>query len=144
MPTARLIVNEHSSEWAVAWRRILRGSNVPLCQTRSLAHCGQELAASPASVLALELAADNLPALLAALVDWTRRFPLARSIVLGARGTEACDPLVREAGAVHAVFSPQHLASTAVLVKRHLAAAPEPEMTLREAIWSRLPWAAGS
>ena len=143
MPTARLIVNEHSGDWAVAWRRILRGSNVPLCQTRSLAHCGEELAASPASVVAIELTVENLPALLSALVDWKRRFPLARLIVLGARGNEACDPLVREAGAMHAVFSPQDLASAAVLVRRHLAAAPEPEMTLRDAIWSRLPWATG-
>lgn len=139
--TARLIVCERSGDWAIAWKRLLAGTTIPIAETRSLAHCRGELAASPASVVALELTPEKWPASVAALAEWSREFPRARLIALSTRGSEACEGLVREAGALHVAYSPAQLSRVVPLVRRHLARAPRPERTLRELIWDRLPWA---
>ena len=78
MPTARLILCEKTSRWAVALRRALGSRQHVLTQTRSLAQCGRELASSPASLVAVECIADNLDQVLAAIGDWSRRYPHAR------------------------------------------------------------------
>jgi DNA-binding NtrC family response regulator len=139
--TARLIICERSGDWAIAWKRLLSGAALGIAETRSLAQCGEELAASPASVVALEIRPDNLSPAIAALVEWSLEFPSARFIAISARGSEALEPLAREAGALYVVYSPVQLSRVVPLVRRHLARAPQPAMTLREAIWARLPWA---
>lgn len=140
LASSRLIVHERAGEWAVACKRLLRGSGVVVCQTRTATQCRQELTASPASVVALELTADNLSTVLTLLVAYARSYPQARFLVLATRGDEPCEALLREAGAVQVVFSAARLASAIGLVRRHVAQAPPPERTIRETIWSRLPW----
>lgn len=139
MPYARLIVCEKTGRWAVALRRAL-GGRPRVYETRSLAECWDELAASPASWLALEASEANLDKLWGRLATLGHRFPLACAMVCGQRAIAPYEWLLREAGAVHAVFSPRELGGAARLAVRHLAQAPEPTQSPRERIWSRLPW----
>lgn len=139
--STRLIVNQRTLDWSVAWKRALRGSGITICQTRTLTQCGEALAASPASFLALEVAEINFSAVIDAVLSWSQKHPAARFMAMLDRGSAAYEPIVREAGAIHVVHSPLQLESAVRLVKRYLAVAPKPEMTLRDAIWNRLPWA---
>ena len=141
MQLARVIVCEKTGQWAVALRRLLSPAGHRVYETRSWAECWDELARSPASLLALELTPHNGEALLKRLVELAQRFPQARAIVVGERGLERYEWALREAGATHAVFASQRLAAAAArLIERHLALAPQPRLTLRETIGRRLPW----
>lgn len=153
MPLARLIVCEKTGRWAVGLRRefahvapACRAGVVPatlpprVYETRSLADCFVELAASPASLLVLEATETNLENLARRVLEIGRRFPLAAAIVCGERAMSPYEWLLREAGAVHTIFSPRELTPAARLAMRHLANAPEPALSLRERVWNRLPW----
>lgn len=139
MPLARLIVCEKTGRWAVGLRREL-GKAPRVYETRSLADCWDELAASPASYLVLEATEANIEMLTSRLAEVRVRFPLATAIVCGERAMARYEWLLREAGAIHAVFSPRELAPAARLAARHLAAVAEPPIPLRERVWERLPW----
>ncbi len=88
----------------------------------------------------MEVLPQNLVAAAKALGDWSHRFPQARFLVLAARGLEPYELLLREAGALHVVFSPRSLDPLLRLIRRHLARAPQPELTLEESVWAGLPW----
>ena len=164
-----LILLERTSRWAAAFRREMRkaatsrgreslarlvhdngqtvlakdgGPPLPLTlqEIRSLPQCQRELEASPNSVVAVEVLPHNLVAVAKALSEWSRRFPDARFIALAARGLEAHELLLREAGAIHVIFSPRSLSPLLRLIRRHLARAPQPKLTLENYIWARLPW----
>jgi hypothetical protein len=113
---------------------------IPIQEVRSLGQCQRELEAAPHSVVAVEALAQNLISMTKALSDWSRRFPHARFIALAARDLEPHELLLREAGAIHVAFSPRSPASLLRLIRRHLARAPRPELTLEEANWAGLPW----
>jgi len=140
MDVARLIVCEKTGQWAAAIRRAELDLGVRIYETRSLAECWEELAASPASFLALELSATDVEPLLTKLMSLGWSHPAARAAVLAPRGQEPYEWVLREAGAVHVVFSPRQAASILRLAKQHLASAPLQERTLRELIWASLPW----
>ena len=164
-----LIVLERTSRWAATFRREMRKAVQPrgreslarlvhdngqtvrakdsrpllpltLQEIRSLPQCQRELEASPNSVVAVEVLPHNLVAVAKALSEWSRRFPDARFIALAARGLEAHELLLREAGAIHVIFSPRSLSPLLRLIRRHLARAPQPKLTLENYIWARLPW----
>ncbi|MBC7855192.1 MAG: hypothetical protein IAF94_17310 [Pirellulaceae bacterium] len=111
-----------------------------LHEVRSLPECQRELEASPNSVVAAEFQPKNLVAVAKALSDWSRRFGDARFIALASRGLEPHELLLREAGAIHVTFSPRSLSPLLRLIRRHLARAPRPELTLEESMEARLPW----
>ena len=140
MQPARVIVCERTGQWAGTLRRVLSESRDRICETRSLNACWEELARSPASLLALEVTARNGELLVQRLLELPRRFPQARAIVLGEAGWARYEWAVREAGAAHAVFAPRRLPAAARLIARHLALAAQPALPLREAVWQRLPW----
>jgi hypothetical protein len=54
------------------------------------------------------------------------------------------EPQLRETGAAHVAFSPRDLRGAVRLIRRHLARAPQPALTLEESILARLPWPAAS
>ena len=91
-------------------------------------------------MVAVEVLPPNLAAVAKALSDWSRRFPHARFLALAARGLEPHELLLREAGAIHATFSPRSLAPPLRLIRRHLGRAPQIELTLEEVILAGLPW----
>lgn len=139
MPLARLIVCERTGRWAVGLRREL-GTHPRVYETRSLADCWVELAASPASFLLLEATEANVEMLVSRLTELRCGFALSGAMVCGERDMACYEWLLREAGAIHAVFSPRELAPAARVAARHLAAVPEPPVPLRERVWGRLPW----
>ena len=137
--SARLIVCERTGRWAIALRRELAGAGVRVWETRTLDDCWNELAASPASFVVLELSRDR-GRLLEHLARQLREFPLARVSVAADRGQADYEWLVREAGAVHFVHSPRRVGALAQLICRHLAQIPPPQQGFVERIWAGLPW----
>ena len=109
-------------------------------ETRTLEDCWRLLDDSPASLLILELTMSNAQALIERLVDLTDHYPAARAIVCGQRRLRPYEWVVREAGAVEALFSPRRIERAARLVERHMASAPQQDLTFRESVWRRLPW----
>jgi hypothetical protein len=140
MPSARIIVCEKTGQWAIALRRLLAPGGHRVQETRSWPACWAELARHPASLLVVELTAQNAELVLERLTDLPRRFRHARAVVVGDRDLARYEWAVRSAGATHAVFTPRELPPAARLIARHLALAPQPELSLREAVWRRLPW----
>jgi hypothetical protein len=144
MNNPSVIVCERSGIWATSLARHL-GPEIRLRQTRGLEECVRQLAAAPASLLALEVSRGNLPGGLALLVDVGRRFPASRSIVLAERGCERYEWLLREAGAVHFSVSPRESESLARLAVRHFGLATVPladecRGDVTSQIWDALPW----
>ena len=140
-----LILFERTSRWAAAFRREMRNAArlrqpIPIQEVRSPAQCQRELEAAPHSIVALEILPQNLVSMAKAVGDWSRHFPNARFIALAARDLEPHALLLRDAGARHVTYSPRSLSPLLRLIRRHLARAPQPERTLEEAIWARLPW----
>jgi hypothetical protein len=140
MRNARLILCEKNGIWAVALRRELAGTGIRVYETRSRDECRDELAESPASFLGLELTSENIDDVYHFVMVSRDKFPHSRAVVLGLCGTELFECAMREAGVIHATFSPRHLGTVAILVQRHLYARPENGSSLRESIFARLPW----
>lgn len=137
---ARLIALERTGAWAVALRRELPGSGVPVCETRSVPECWEMLQRHPASFVVAELTRSGAPALLHAIAWLERDFPLARVAVVAERSLAAWEWPAREAGAVHFTVSPRQLRPLADLAIRHLEDAPKPQRSVVERIWASLPW----
>jgi len=91
-------------------------------------------------MLAMELIPANIERVIGALGRIGRQYPDARAVVLSQRGLERYEWLLREAGAVHIVFSPRQLTRLASMIKRHLDAVPVVELPLAERILTELPW----
>ena len=143
MSDARVIVCEKTGRWATALRRVLRGPRPCVTETRSLAGCWRELDQAPTSLVALEFAPEHRETILRRLLDLRSRYRWAQAIVLAERGFEPFQWALREAGAVDVLFSPRSLAATARLIQRHVHCVPPAEIDFREAVWCRLPFAAG-
>jgi hypothetical protein len=141
MCTPRLILCETTSRWAVAFRRAIGKRSNVVYETRSLAECGRELATAPASLVAVEATSENLAAVVAAAVGWSRRFPSARTLAMASRAPVETELVLREAGVVAVLRSTREARAAARLVLRHLSRAPVAEMSLLESIFKRLPWA---
>jgi hypothetical protein len=139
----RIIVYERCGQWAIAMRRDLQGAGVDIVETRSLGHCRQALSAAPGSFLVAEMTPSNVESVFRLAASLTREFPLARLAVVTSPGLAPYEWLLREAGAVHCVSSPRHIAPLAQIALRHLASLPPPQQTLVERIWSSLPWGDG-
>jgi len=137
---ARLIIAEHSGGWAAAIRIELAETGVRLWEAGARPVVSSLLAEAPASFLVLELTVKNPPRLLDVLGEMQRGWPDARAAVVADRSLAQWEWLMREAGAVHFLTSPRKLAPLVELACRHLAAAPIPQQTLPESIWSSLPW----
>jgi DNA-binding response OmpR family regulator len=123
LPRARLLVCEKNGDWAVGLRNLAGDGGPRVWQVRSPADCLDGLRTSPASVVAVEATAGNLGAVAGLLCRVTREFRAARTIILAARGLEDHQWWLREAGAVHVVFSVRGLEAVLRVARRHLAAA---------------------
>jgi DNA-binding response OmpR family regulator len=144
MTVAHCIICERSEKWAAALRRPLKLVGHRVVETRSLDDCWAEVAARPASLVAVEATTVNLETLVAWMQRLTATFPRVRVVVLSQRGLESAQWLLREVGAVHVVCSPRHWQPVVRIAQRHLGSAPRPDDTDRQRIWRRLPWADGA
>ncbi len=138
---ARVVVCEKGNQWAVALRRALRPTGYRVVETRSLEECWQELSGRPASFVALELVSGNAEAVIRRLLDLGRRFRHAKAVVLAGRGLESYEWVMREAGAIHVLFSSRDLSAAARLVNQYMQGVSEPAVGFHEAVWQELPWA---
>jgi DNA-binding NtrC family response regulator len=134
-----VIVCERKGAWSAGLRRHLP-REVRLRETRLLADCSSALAEAPGSLVVLELTPANLDGVLELLSDVEARYPLAAVVVVAERNLEACEALLREAGAVHFATSPRTADALARLAARHLARLPQQTGTLAARIWASLPW----
>lgn len=139
MTAARLIVCERSGRWAAAFRR-MAADDLPLRETRSFEQVERELEKLPASVAAIEINGVSAARIASQLAAWTTRYSAARFLLLAEADVADSEPELREAGACHVVYSSRELAATVELVRRHLARAPRPELSLEESILAALPW----
>ncbi|MEN6407565.1 MAG: hypothetical protein ABFC77_13975 [Thermoguttaceae bacterium] len=142
LDSARLIVCERSGRWAAALRRELAEAGVRVWETRTLADCWDELAASPASFVVVEFE-PRTEALLRRMARLPREFPSAHVAIVADRRWNEYHGIMLEAGAVDFVDSPRKMGRLARLACRHLAEAPAPSRSLTERIWDGLPWNAG-
>jgi DNA-binding response OmpR family regulator len=141
MPAARCILCERTGAWAIALRPPLQRTGHRVYETRSLETCWDEILASPASIVGVQVTAENLEQVVSWMCRLRTVFSAVRVIVLGDRGLESCQGLLREVGAVHAVFSPREVQGVVRVIQRHLGAAPDQGASERERVWQRLPWA---
>jgi hypothetical protein len=142
MNTPRVIVCERSRKWALALARHLPSAGV-LRQTRGLKEPRVELTSAPASLLVLELTAENRWGVLALLGDLAEEFPLARAAVLADADMKSHEWLMREAGASFFSSSVRDAQQLARLAERHLSGVVSPGTDLAGQIWDSLPWGDG-
>lgn len=139
-PTARIVVFETTGKWAAALRRIAPKLISSIRETRGWTECRAELRDGPHSALIVELTAENLERTVDRLAELQSSFRHVRPMIVGDRKLRSLEWLMRDRGAVDVAFDVQRLRATARLLQRHLAAAPRPELTMRQSIYARLPW----
>ena len=142
MPVPRLILCEKSPRWATAFRLALSGDPPQVIETRSLASCETELAASPDSLILMEVTEANRFGVLELMDRTSRRHPQARVLIALSEETAALEPLFREAGAIAVLFRTLEVASAARLARRHFQLAPSGPLGPREFAFQRMPWSA--
>ena len=137
---ARLIVCERTGKWAVALRRASTAVALRVYETRSTEECQEEVAASPDSFVAVEATAANLARIAGWLNDVRLQFPRCRLVVLGSRGMESCQWLLREAGAAHVIHSSRQSGEVIRMALRQLRSAATRPRSVHQQVWERLPW----
>jgi hypothetical protein len=135
-----LIVCERTGKWAVALRRAAGSRAVRVHETRSLEECREEIEASPASLVALEATTGNFDEILVWLAEAWRDFPRCHVVILGHRGLQQRQWLLREAGAAHVIHSPRGVDAVLRIASRHLDESNDEEPLTRERLLDRLPW----
>jgi hypothetical protein len=128
--------------WAVAMRRELTATGVRVWETRTLDDAWEELAASPASFIVVELTGDGA-VLLSRMIRLPREYPDARLAVVADRALADHQTMMLEAGAAWFLTSPRAAGRLAQLACRHLAQVPQPPQSMTERVWAALPWGEG-
>ena len=139
MSEPQVILCERSGIWATVLGRHLP-RDVQVLQTRGLSECESALTAAPTALVAIELTHGNLAGVLDLLGELPVRFPLARVVILGEHELRACEPLVREAGAVGFFASPRHLIGLRQTAANHFGQLPAGQADFAESVWAALPW----
>lgn len=139
----QLIVCEKTPRWAIAWRREL-GEQATVIEVRALTHVDDYPTGASPLAIAVDAGAFRSAALLPAIARWTEAG--AAVVVLESPQFAAAEFAFREAGAVHAVFSPSPLEPAARMLRRHWkrrrpAEAAENNPRLEQSVHERLPWA---
>ena len=140
---AQLIICEKRGLWAAALRWHQKPHRTAMLETRSLMDARSELQKTPDSVVALEATAANVEGVLRLLLESRLAWPRSRIIVLLTNEVAGFDELFWESGAALVVVSPRRLDLVMRFVQKCLAMQEPPEMTMRERVWTRLPWNEG-
>lgn len=141
MTVARLLVCERDGYWATALRLAGPPISLRIYELRNLIDCRRELEQSPASLVVVEATRTSIEGVWYLLQETQRSYPQARIVVVGGADVTTWHDLLREAGAVLVVDSPRRLDRVLRLAQRHTERLPRAEMSLRDQVWSRLPWA---
>jgi hypothetical protein len=138
--TARVIVCEKTGRWATALRNLLPSAQISICETRTLEECAVRLRESPASLVVVELTAENWPRVCRWLPWQTGQFIHMRAVAVATADVRDADVVVRSAGAHHVVDSVARLAKLTRWIVRHIHQAPHSKSSVRQWTWSRMPW----
>jgi hypothetical protein len=138
--SGRFIICEKTGQWVMALRWAAGNLPLRIYETRSLWDCRQELREFPASFLVLEATTANLEGVVQLVGEVHQNYWRARAVVLAERNLSGWEALLREAGALHVAFSPRKLDSIARMAHRHLPAIVQPQVSLGDAVRSRMPW----
>jgi hypothetical protein len=139
MIESNVVVCEKTGRWAAAIRRVL-GPAPGLCETRSWPACLQALRSRTAALVAVEMLPDHAEAVCRRLAELSKRSRCVHAILLADRSLQKAEWLLREAGAVHVLFSPRDIIRLRPIWERFRVQNPPSQMTFREHLWSRLPW----
>ncbi len=137
---AALIVCEKSGHWALALRRSRRMDPKCLVETRSQQECLEVLADYPYSFVVAEVTLSNITSVYKLFAQIHQLFPHAAVAAAFRPDCRSFEYMLREAGAVHVIFSILSVDSVANMARRHLATTPMPELSWQEQIMSQLPW----
>ena len=140
MSANRLIVCEKTRRWAAAVKAAQPA--LRLAEVRSLAQCQRELDASPQSIAAVEVAAENLEVILGWLVQVSSRYSDVRLVALLATELATAEALLREAGAIEVVSSTIEAPQLARMAERQARLFPHQAGSFRELVAERMPFAA--
>jgi hypothetical protein len=139
-PTVALVVCERTQRWAAAARQAKLGAKV--VETRTTDDAWRELANDRHGVLLIECDASRAPQVVALLARVQAELPEVLVVAGASEPSAEWEMLLREAGAAAVLASPRRVAEIAPWLARHLAAAPVPEISVRERVWQSLPWPA--
>jgi hypothetical protein len=137
----KLIVSETAGQWAMALRRLLSADALPLCETRTLAECKNELTVAPTSIVLAELNRTNAASILGFIADCQRRMPQSLFVVAADCAWSSWQAALAEAGAALTIFSTRKLTPLITAIHRHQARFPQPTVNVAERIWAELPLA---
>jgi hypothetical protein len=140
MSLPHLIICERTSRWATALRRELP-PGIRIAQVRGLASCAGELAAAPASLLAVEVTRANFADALAFGSEVGRHYPRAALAFMTDHDLRPLRWLLHEAGAACVAVSPRELADFAPFAANHFARQPQARTNFAASVWAELPWA---
>ena len=140
MAHALWIVCERSGAWATALRGAAGGWRAPWRETRTARDCLDVLAASPASVVAVELSQPKLDETLGLLATIGELYPRARTLVLADRALADYEWLALELGVAAFVTSPRDLLPLVMLARRRLSSPSADPRGPIERIRQQLPW----
>lgn len=137
-PSAAIVVLERVPRWSLVARQLFAGAK--LTGLRSLEDVLPTVQMAPHAVLLLEVPRERAPQIVSLLVRLQTEFPHVMPIACVASVSPSWELLLREAGAALVLRSPQRLRQIAPWLRRHLLQAPQPKLSLREHLWSQLPW----
>ena len=142
MSKCSLILCEKTGAWAAALRAIAPPQAVDIVETRGLPAADAALAQAGASVLALQITADNMTSIVDFWLETAVQYPRARMVGLADAGNAAGAVVLREAGAIDVICSVLDLPRLSRLADRQAARTPRREVSIGEWTSARMPWKA--
>jgi hypothetical protein len=139
MNQSNFVICEKTGKWAAAIRRVC-GLASDVCETRSWPACLRELRTRTAAMVAVEVLPENAEVVCRRLAELAWRSRHVHALLLADRSLRDLEWLLREAGAVHVLFSPRELVRVRPIWERFRMRMPPSRSTFREHVWSRLPW----
>jgi hypothetical protein len=140
----KIVIYEATGDWAAALRR---EASPPLgiAETRSMDELLDALSQSSAAVAAIEISTSRVESGIAAVVRISRQFPRASIVALADRALGGFEPIIRESGVAHVIYSARRAAEIAAIAQKHLASMDENDFNAEEdnyeqQIFARLPW----
>jgi hypothetical protein len=140
----KIVIYEATGSWATALRR---EASPPLgiVETRSMDELLRELSKSPTAVAAIEISTSPIESAIATAAKIARGFSRTVIVALADRILGRFEPIIRESGAAHVVYSTRQAAEIVAIAQKHLASMDENDFNAEEGnyeqqIFAHLPW----
>ncbi len=140
VPAAKLIFCERLGDWAFHAKRILDLDPGVVLETRALVQVEESLAASPASIVGVEVDEESIGRIVRWTLKMRKRFPHAVFFSVGRREMVCWRPYLIESGMIFLETSPRNLTVLRSVMQNHLPMASRQDDDFRRELLSRLPW----